>query len=222
MKILLVAATSKELRPLQEKLNWPIHQEEFKLGSLKISRLITGVGMTATAFEMGKYLAKNKVDLAINVGLAGSFLRNLNLGDIVQVEKDQFSELGAEDGRNFLTLFDLNLAEKNEKPYSNGYLLENNKLKTELLKVSAITVNTVHGQVASITEIRSRVQPQIESMEGAAFFYACHDFDIPCIQIRSISNYVEKRNVNNWNVPLALEKLADYMHNFLNKLSHEN
>jgi len=50
--------------------------------------------------------------------------------------------------------------------------------------------------------------PQVESMEGAAFFYACLLEGITCSQIRTISNKVEKRNKDNWNIPLAVKNLC--------------
>ena len=44
-------------------------------------------------------------------------------------------------------------------------------------------------------------------MEGAAFFYACLLAKIPFLEIRSISNYVEARNRETWNLPLAINNL---------------
>jgi len=44
----------------------------------------------------------------------------------------------------------------------------------------------------------------VESMEGAAFLFACLKKGIPCFQLRSISNYIEPRNLNNWNIPHAI------------------
>ena len=44
-------------------------------------------------------------------------------------------------------------------------------------------------------------------MEGAAFFKVCNYFNVPCMQIRSISNRVEKRNKENWDISLAIENL---------------
>ena len=44
-------------------------------------------------------------------------------------------------------------------------------------------------------------------MEGAAVFKVCNEFSVPCIQIRAISNNVEKRNKENWNMPLAIRNL---------------
>ena len=60
--------------------------------------------MTATAFALGRELATNQYDLAINLGIAGSFDRNIALGEVVEVTDDRFSELGAEDDEAFLTI----------------------------------------------------------------------------------------------------------------------
>jgi futalosine hydrolase len=45
-------------------------------------------------------------------------------------------------------------------------------------------------------------------MEGAAFFYICASEKIPFVALRGISNMVERRNKNKWNIPLALDNLA--------------
>jgi futalosine hydrolase len=44
-------------------------------------------------------------------------------------------------------------------------------------------------------------------MEGLAFCYSCINDRTPFIQLRAISNRVEKRNKHAWNIPLALENL---------------
>jgi futalosine hydrolase len=52
-------------------------------------------------------------------------------------------------------------------------------------------------------------------MEGAAFFYVCRQLNVPCIQIRAVSNYVEKRNRDAWNIPLAIKNLNTFAVEFL-------
>ena len=59
--------------------------------------------MVATAFALGKHLAINQYDLAINLGIAGSFDRNIALGEVVEITEDTFAELGAEDDEDFIT-----------------------------------------------------------------------------------------------------------------------
>ena len=85
-------------------------------------------------------------------------------------------------------------------------------------EVRAITVNKVHGNDFSIHRIKERLNPQVESMEGAAFFYVCSQMDIPTLQIRAISNYVEKRNREAWKIELALNNLAEAISTIINKL----
>jgi futalosine hydrolase len=55
-------------------------------------------------------------------------------------------------------------------------------------------------------------------MEGAAVFKVCNEFFIPCIQIRAISNKVEKRNKENWNMPLAIRNLNNQVAKIIMKL----
>ena len=80
-----------------------------------------------------------------------------------------------------------------------------------LKQVRGITVNTVHGNRQSIGAITERLRPQVESMEGAAFFYACNDARLPSLQLRAISNTVEERNTANWNIPVAVENLNKHL-----------
>ncbi|HEY9083244.1 MAG TPA: hypothetical protein VIN73_07910, partial [Vicingaceae bacterium] len=75
--------------------------------------------------------------------------------------------------------------------------------------VKGITVNTTHGDETSIAKVKNLFHPQVESMEGAAFLYACLLEGISCLQIRAISNKVERRNKDNWDIKLAVKNLTE-------------
>lgn len=215
MRILFVSATTLEIKPLlkhltfKQRLNAQLNTYGF--GDIKIDVLITGVGMVPTGFMMGKALALKEYDAAFNLGIAGSFNRDLQPGEVVHVTHDQFPELGSEQGEYFLSLVDLKLLEENYFPYRDGQLINKlpvksstiNKLKT----VRGITVNRVHTSNQSIQKIKERCNPSTESMEGAAFFYACFSENLPCAQIRAVSNYVEQRDEDRWHIPKAIENL---------------
>jgi futalosine hydrolase len=213
MQILLVSATIFEIAPA---LNWL--EEHFKLNeqgvfeneNFAVFPLITGVGSTATAFHVGQFLAQNKPDLAINAGIAGAFDKNFKLGDVLNVTTERFGDLGVEepDGR-FTNLFELGLLEKNNPPFIGG-LLQNpaGEQASFLPSAHGLTVNKVHGSPLSIAAIQAKYpDAQLESMEGAAFFYACLLAKIPFLEIRGISNYVEARDREKWNLPLAINNL---------------
>ena len=218
MKILIVSATKFEIDSLLSKMKSTnsidgrlIH---CKFKDLEIHFLITGVGMVATAYHTGKLLDET-YDVALNIGICGSFNRNLELGAVVNVCEDIFSELGAEDGPSFLTLEDLKLPGVSKIVNQSGAL---HSIIDSIPKVIGITVNTSHGNEESIKKVYDKFHPYVESMEGAAFMFACENENIPYVQIRAVSNYVEKRNRDAWNIPLAIENLNKQVLEILNNL----
>ena len=215
MEILLIAATTPELEPSLKHFGVKEGETSFNLGNHRVQCLVTGLGMVATAFELGKHLATKSYDLVINLGIAGSFDRNLAIGQVLHITDDSFADLGAEDGDQFLSVDDLGFGQSIHKPLALGFSLP---MLNELSQVSSITVNRVHGSDTSIAKTLSRLNPQLESMEGAAVFYACNRFQIPALQIRSVSNYVERRNRENWNIGLAIKNLNDFTIRLLNDL----
>ncbi|MES2394513.1 MAG: futalosine hydrolase [Bacteroidota bacterium] len=208
MKILIVAATRFEVQPLLIQMesvrNFGSTLISCNYKKLEINFLITGVGMVATAYHLGKNLS-NGYDLALNIGICGSFNRNLAIGSVVNVYEDCFSELGAEDGDSFLSLEELELAGVSK--LSNINFQISNSIIEMLPKVNGITVNTVHGNENSIKKAVQKFHPIVESMEGGAFMFACENEELQHTQIRAVSNYVEHRNKEIWNIPLAIENL---------------
>jgi futalosine hydrolase len=235
MRILVVAATEEEVSSLISEFGISISEffgrakakkkgnetelfnttSEIEHPKFEISLLITGVGMVATAFALGKHLSSNKYDLVLNLGIAGSFDRNIALGDVIEITEDTFAELGAEDDADFLPIDKIGFGEATFYPSKKLTDLYNLFNTFNLKQAAAITVNTVHGNEASIKKITDRLNPQVESMEGAAFFYVCKQMDVPCLQIRAVSNYVEKRNRESWNIGLAIKNLNTFAVEFL-------
>jgi futalosine hydrolase len=83
-----------------------------------------------------------------------------------------------------------------------------NAALASLPAVRGITVNTVHGNERTIATVVGRFAPQVESMEGAAFMYACTMCGVPFAQIRGVSNTVERRNRAAWKLAEAIENVA--------------
>jgi len=174
MKILIVSATQFEVKPLLDFLGIAMpttgmNHANMDFEDKDIEVLITGVGMVNTAFMMGRYI-NSLYDLVINVGVCGAFDRQLELGQLVRVTSDILSEMGAEDGEEFLKYDELNLP--GEYIFSENYSIPNSWIDP-LKKVKGITVNTVHGNEVNIKKVQQLYQPYVESMEGAAFFAAC-------------------------------------------------
>ena len=196
MRILVVAATEAEVSRLRTGRH----------GSNRLDVVITGVGMVATAGHTTRALTSTQYDVAFNFGICGCFDPRVSLGTVVHVTVDQLSELGAEDGEQFIPFDALDLPGRST--FVNAAAPDNPVLR-ELLVVRGITVNTVHGHEPSINAVRARLQPQVESMEGAAFAYACSMSGVPYAQVRAVSNLVERRNRDAWRLDLAIRNLND-------------
>jgi futalosine hydrolase len=216
VRILIVAATAAEIDPLVAGLRFCADGEarvtRCKRGSRDVDVLTTGVGMVATAAWCSRVLAMEDVyDMALNVGLCGSFDASIAPGTVVHVITEQLPELGAEDDRAFLSVQELGLLENYEFPFQAGRLLNAgpplNEVLLRLPGVHGITVNTVHGNEQTIAAVRQRCVPQVESMEGAAFMYACLMHQIPFAEVRAVSNVVERRNRDAWKITEAIDNL---------------
>ncbi|MBI1192009.1 MAG: futalosine hydrolase [Bacteroidetes bacterium] len=226
MDILLVAATAAEIRPLVERLRLSPgsrsgNAEGFVAGN-RVEVLLTGVGMTATAYRLGRRLAQRYFDLVLNLGVAGAYPGRLEQGDVCHVTVELFGDLGAEDGPAFLDLFQLGLADRDEFPYLDGKLA--NALDpgpgplANLPRATGLTVNTVHGEEAAIARCIARYGADVETMEGAAVFYTCICEKQAFAEVRAISNRVERRNRAHWNLPLAVQNLRDFGLEYLESL----
>lgn len=224
MRVLLVAATSFEIAPTYEWLQLKCQQignHQFKKDFLEVQVLITGVGIPLTAYALTKALQTSKsYDLLINAGIAGALNPNLEIGQVLQVISDEFADLGVEEADgSFTSMHALDLLPANQYPFTRGKLLNPHADASFLPSVKAISVNKVHGYPASIEGLKKNYKADIESMEGAAFFYVCLMEQVKFLQIRSISNYVEARNRDNWNIPLALQQLNEVLVGMLQTLS---
>lgn len=206
-KFLIVAATPFETEALAKHFQvfTPAGDGMLTTGpgaETSISILTTGVGMVNTAYALGR--CSGDFDMLINAGICGAFDRSLKIGEVVQVVSDTLSEMGAEDGEDFLAYPALHLGGTNH--YAANLQSVPATLKP-LKQVSGITVNKVHGHEPNIAKAAALFRPQVESMEGASFFRGCAHMKGSCLQVRAISNYVEKRDKSKWNIPLALANL---------------
>jgi len=217
VRILIVAATVAEIDPLVAGLQYRSDGDsrvtKYARGAHEIDVLTTGVGMVATAAWCSRVLATQDYDLALNVGVCGSFDTAIAAGTVVHVVSEQLPEMGAEDDETFLTMHDLRLLGNDEFPFQAGRLMNPgppvNSVLLLLPGVHGITVNTVHGNDRSIAVVRQRCEPQVESMEGAGFMYACLIHRIPFAEVRAVSNVVEKRNRGGWKMAEAIANLND-------------
>jgi futalosine hydrolase len=209
MKLLIIAATIDEIAI-------------FAAENKTVDVLITGVGLPAALYHLQKKIQHTAYDLIIQAGFAGSFTNDLKAGETVTVQQDAFGDLGMEENNNFQPVFETALANKNEFPFTEGWLINNNTLLSSLpyKKVKAITVNTVSDANLLKQQRETAFSPEIETMEGAALHYICLQEKIPFLQLRSISNTVGERDKLKWTMKEAAENLNAALNQLLNLLTN--
>ena len=213
--ILLVSATPFEIAPLLEMID---QHQDFFAEKAHVRPLITGVGMVNTSLSLGHELSNASYEYCINIGIAGSYRLDIPLGTAVEIMEDQYAFFGVETSdQSYISVFDLGLIQKDQFPFKNGKLINTKrKFLSGLYQARGLTVQFVHGSLESIERaMRQYPEVEMETMEGAAFFQTCMQFQIPCNQFRGISNYVEPRNRNNWKIPEAINAVCDKTFQFL-------
>jgi len=70
---------------------------------------------------------------------------------------------------------------------------------------SFVTLSTCTGTSARARDLETRYHGLCENMEGAAAVQVAELHEIPWIEVRGISNIVEDRNVDKWDIPKAVD-----------------
>lgn len=206
MKILIVVATAQEIEP---SLEW--------LQSHGIDTLVTGVGMLSTVYTLTKKLQSEQYDVVINVGVGGILDQNLRLGEVYRITQDEVFQFGAEDRNRFIPIEELGFG---RSVFSER--LPNVSIHHSIpIKIAqGITVNAVHGSEDSIRYLRQNYPDNlVESMEGAAVFFVAGREQLPVLQFRAISNYIEPRNRETWEMGLAIRNLHAFLRDFLARIA---
>ncbi len=217
MKDLIVAATKKELEPFLNYLGIGESVTEGRIFSnQKFDLIITGIGLLATAYNLGSIFAVNKYNLILNLGIAGSFSHKYPIKSLVNVKEEVLADLGSEDSlRDFKDLFEMGLMSSDKSPFKNGALstpdTKESIIEKDIPRVKAVSVNRVLAHEKSINWIRNKYAPDTVSMEGAAVFFASLQHHTPCIQIRTISDFVGTEDRKNWDIQGAIEALNKHI-----------
>jgi|SRR6185312_9384266 len=208
MNLLIVAATKFEIEP-------------FIRENSKAEILITGVGIPATVFHLTKNLLEKKYDLVIQAGIAGTFTNRFKLAEVVAVKEDAFGDEGIEEKGVLKTVFENGFGDKNDFPFTNGWLLNNHSFlqKIDLPSAKGITVNKVTDNQVQNHLRKEKFSADIETMEGAAFHYVCLQQKNNFLQLRSISNKVGERDKHQWKTKEAIQNLNTTLSKIVKTLS---
>jgi len=216
MYILLAAATSFEIQPTidQLKAGPPLTDGH------KTDVLITGIGSIPTIYSLMRQIGRRRPDTIIQAGIAGSFIPG-KIGEVLAIGEEILGDLGVQEGGQFKTVFDLNLADPDTPPFSNGLLVNPHKELLDLSgleKVRGITINEISTSQTRIGWYQQNMAPVVESMEGGALHFTCLKESIPFLQLRSVSNDIGQRDKSKWDIKSAVAGLNRQLIQILKKL----
>jgi futalosine hydrolase len=207
MHIIITTATEKELNIIEKELS--------SINNHNIVFKSTGIGPVATTYNMCRLLSNSEFDLAINMGLAGSYRDGLHKGTVVGVTDDVFAYT-VKRGDSIKALFDYPLPALDVQPACNWKQFSIRSLDN-LPKVRSLTVSSLDYTRQGIQMKRKIFNPDIETMEGAAFFYVCCKQNIPFLQIRAVSNFIEEDR-EKWIIEKPLYSLNKVLKDVLREL----
>lgn len=231
LDVLITASVDGELAQLVTALSSISKQRvggrTFFTGTLSGSHvgvLITGPGMINAAQAMTAVLEQIKPDLIIHTGCAGAYDQSgLVIGDVGIALSDTDIHTGIE-SENLVCpdplpfpLFDsawgsvTSVYPLNQALGAKAKALLSTAFEKQNVRVACgafITVSTITATEQRAQSLQMAYEPIMESMEGSASAHIARLYQIPFLEIRSVSNRVGKRDKSLWNLPLAFERCS--------------
>lgn len=217
--LLLVSATALESGVIQKSLGdaqtIPHAGKMVMVGKLcgwRCTLLHTGIGVVNAAHALTCQLEGQLPDLVIQFGIGGAYVpTGLPIQSVVLATEEIYGDVGVvtPDGWRPADEIGIPLAHGNP-PHFNRFPLDSRLVSTAAEICGArcgpfVTVSQCSGVQAVGDALHARFNALCESMEGAAAAHICTLYDVPFLEVRGISNLVEDRQPDRWDIPGAAE-----------------
>lgn len=178
-----------------------------------------GVGKIEASLALTRRLCAGLPELVVNFGVAGVFPGSgLDVGDVCLVTEETLADEGVVTEDGFADLVELKLADRRVWTANADWAHRLSEALGEPRWVRGTTVSTISGTDDVAAAYAERVSSVVESMEGAAVARVCEAFDVPWVQVRSISNRVGERSKGGWDIGRAKAALHDAVRTLLGSL----
>jgi futalosine hydrolase len=174
-----------------------------------------GVGPVAAAATVTRLLTTGSgYRSVVNAGIAGGFRGRVELGDIALADVSTYADLGARTDTGHLSLREMGIAQDSSLAlgFDERALARLAATTRRIVTGELLTLSCMTGTESDADELASRFPCAIaEAMEGFGVLSAARDEPGVSFvtELRSISNYIERRDRTTWNIPLAFDALAD-------------
>lgn len=221
MKILIVAALDKEIDILNDLLKAKKKEDYYftKIGKSEIYTSTIGVGTINALINTQSLIEEINPDFVINIGTAGSFVLEVNEGDIVVCDEAIYHGgyiLTNSPSSDWETLKETNLSIKGDKKLSK--LLDKIDTGCAIYHGKTLSGDFFTKDLKTISALREKYHNLCEDMETLAIYKACEIKKIPCIAYRIISNNEIKGSRYEDNVLSVNKKLQEVIFDLLEHL----
>ena len=188
---------------------FPTHTEASLFERPDVTTIISGVGLTATAYATVKAI-QDRPDFLILAGIAGVFPHSSHrVYDVVLVESEVEADLGFFTNNGFVHLAHLPI----DMAFERRHTLTCGDLPTTPLFPLAKSLS-VNAAMAPFIDSR---EVDLENMEGAAFFHVCQQERQRFLELRAISNVVDIDN-DQWDMEGSVKALTTGLHQLIDHL----
>ena len=236
--ILILTATAQEIILLENALATAVLTKtvafnyiEGSLGNQPVVICAGGIGKINAAAATAVLIEKCHPRLVINTGCSGAYLASgLSVGDLA-VASDEF--LGDEgvltaEGWQDLRFMGLPTLIHGNQQFHNAIPLSKHAAEkamhladyygVKLVRGRFITVSTCSGSRQRGEELARSFHGICENMEGAAVAQTCLRYGIDCLEIRGVSNLVDERDMNTWDIPRAVEAAQRFVVKYIEEM----
>jgi futalosine hydrolase len=199
-----------------------------RINNHQVITIVTGVGKVNAAHVATLVIERYKPEMLISTGIGGAYPPDkrvqanseLGVGDIAIATEEIYGDEGVicRDGFKDMTEIGLPLIRAIDGDIYNRIALDNelsNKVYNIINKSfrcqtgAFITLSSCSGTIERAKIIKKLFNGLCENMEGAAIAHISKLYGLGMVEIRGISNIVEDRNREAWDIPLASKNVQE-------------
>ncbi|MSR82294.1 MAG: futalosine hydrolase [Candidatus Latescibacteria bacterium] len=232
-EVLLLSATAFEQDFLAAHLGEKVEQQvagrrwqRGRLAGREILMVEGGIGAVNTAHALTCVLQVHQPALVLQAGVGGAYpAAGLGIGDVALASEENYGDLGVRTpaGWQSAELIGIPILQQ-DVSYFNRFPLDPEQVARamQILQDGSwdggcpalrsgpfVTVQECSGLASLGEERRVRFSGLCENMEGAAAAHLCRLYRVPFLEVRGISNLVEDRRREGWDLPLASRRAQE-------------
>lgn len=203
MKIGIIAAMDEEVTVLRDKIE---NRQTISLGGseiytgqlngVEVALLKSGIGKVAAAMGTALLLERCKPDVVINTGSAGGLASTLKVGDIVVSDEARYHDAD-------VTAFGYEYGQMAGCPVA--FKADEKLVAAAEGCIAELKLNAVRGLIVSgdafingaegLAKIRHNFPQAVAvEMEATAIAHVCHNFSVPFVVVRAISDVADQES----------------------------